>query len=535
MKEMKFMGRAAMVSLMAALLVSACSNSDGKSNDAQSTATPSSSPKESSTVKPQEKLTLNWFVPAPANANLPSADKDFVLKKIEEKFNVQLKLSYMVLGTDYNNKINALLASDPPDMWRDGNSDGGQRYVQEGLIAQMSDFSNPTTMPNYYKYWVSEETVKRNQFEGQDMRRPVPYSKATYRTYYIRKDWLDKLGLQMPTTYEQYVDVLKAFTFNDPDGNGKQDTYGFTTSGNGTNLGYDWPEMIKADLTFSLFIENNSIVDSITSPRMAGVLDDVAKLMNDKVIDPDWYLNTDQQRQQKAVQGKVGVLLGTTANFAFDNNQQGIQYRTKQLIPNADWEPFTMFPNKPLGTKPGPGSPFLVSKQVAEKSPEKVKRSMEILDWLASEEGFLLTHFGEAGKHYTREGNSIKLNTDLFAKEVVQQGDFLKIWSFFTPEEPFVYGLTLVNPAETDRDRKIAEYIRSIPANPALGTSLISPEGFDLAGFRKRMNELLSKAVFDDKSGKNWPQYREELMTKYKGTELFESYNESLRKAGIIR
>ena len=42
----------------------------------------------------------------------------------------------------------------------------------------------------------------------------------------VRKDWLDKLGLAAPTTLDELYDVLYAFTYNDPDGNGKNDTYG---------------------------------------------------------------------------------------------------------------------------------------------------------------------------------------------------------------------------------------------------------------------------------------------------------------------
>ena len=41
-----------------------------------------------------------------------------------------------------------------------------------------------------------------------------------------RKDWLDKLGLQVPTTLDEYAKVANAMTFKDPDGNGKADTYG---------------------------------------------------------------------------------------------------------------------------------------------------------------------------------------------------------------------------------------------------------------------------------------------------------------------
>ncbi len=47
----------------------------------------------------------------------------------------------------------------------------------------------------------------------------------------IRQDWLDKLGLDAPTTMDEFEKVIKAFTEEDPDGNGKADTYGFTYAG----------------------------------------------------------------------------------------------------------------------------------------------------------------------------------------------------------------------------------------------------------------------------------------------------------------
>lgn len=41
-----------------------------------------------------------------------------------------------------------------------------------------------------------------------------------------RLDWLQKLGLKEPTDWESFCDMLYAFTFNDPDGNGVDDTVG---------------------------------------------------------------------------------------------------------------------------------------------------------------------------------------------------------------------------------------------------------------------------------------------------------------------
>lgn len=43
---------------------------------------------------------------------------------------------------------------------------------------------------------------------------------------WIRKDWLDKLGLSLPDTFDDVVEIARAFKHNDPDGNGKNDTWG---------------------------------------------------------------------------------------------------------------------------------------------------------------------------------------------------------------------------------------------------------------------------------------------------------------------
>lgn len=43
----------------------------------------------------------------------------------------------------------------------------------------------------------------------------------------VRREWLERLGLEKPTTWEQAFEVWRAFTFDDPDGNGKDDTFGY--------------------------------------------------------------------------------------------------------------------------------------------------------------------------------------------------------------------------------------------------------------------------------------------------------------------
>src|SRR2546423_8875033 len=64
----------------------------------------------------------------------------------------------------------------------------------------------------------------------------IPFS-AQANLLFIRKDWLTKLGLSEPKTWDDVATVAKAFTTQDPDGNGKADTYGIDVPGS-TQRGY---------------------------------------------------------------------------------------------------------------------------------------------------------------------------------------------------------------------------------------------------------------------------------------------------------
>jgi multiple sugar transport system substrate-binding protein len=62
----------------------------------------------------------------------------------------------------------------------------------------------------------------------------IPYSRQAM-TLMIRKDWLKKLGLEAPTTWQEMLDVAEAFATEDPDRDGKPDTYGMVAPGSAQN------------------------------------------------------------------------------------------------------------------------------------------------------------------------------------------------------------------------------------------------------------------------------------------------------------
>ncbi|MDF2671487.1 MAG: hypothetical protein K0R67_3793, partial [Paenibacillus sp.] len=104
------------LSLAAVLVLSAC----GTKTEEQGTDSPKTSTGPTSSSAPQrEKLTLNFMTTVPTNtSSLPSGDKDFIRKTLEEKFNVELKMDYSVLGEEFSTKLNLkLTAGDAPDLF----------------------------------------------------------------------------------------------------------------------------------------------------------------------------------------------------------------------------------------------------------------------------------------------------------------------------------------------------------------------------------------------------------------------------------
>ncbi|WP_409341691.1 hypothetical protein [Paenibacillus sp. MBLB4367] len=518
--------------LLISLAVTGCSSTKNDDKGAASSS-PSASGSASPAPAKSEKLTLSWFVNAPNNYALPPKEKDFIKKAIDEKFNVDLQMTHMQIGDEYTNKMNLLVAGgNTPDMFMiDGVA--SNKYILDGVPMDMTNYVTPKMMPNYFK-WVKEDELKRYQIQDVFKRAPIPFPKQQYVSYYVRKDWLDKLGLKVPETYDDMINVMKAFTEKDPDGNGKNDTFGFTTAGGGTTVSMEWPEYGKNGLVAGFILDNGKFIDSQSDIRVGKVMDDIRNVLSMKIVDPDWFLQKAPENVNKAAAGKAGIVYGATKDFAFDNGANSVQKKTKDILKDdkakadkVDWQPFHPFASAGVGYEALPGNPFLFS---AKTTDAKIKRSIEILDWLASEEGFLLTHYGQSGVHYTKEGNKVKINAETYKKDILDQGNFAAIYAFFTPDEPKVLGLEKIDPNETDRDREVVKKITSYKYVQSLGTNVSPPTGLDLGAFRTQMRKVVSKMLLEDKDSSGWPAYRQELMGKYKGKDIFDSYAQQISK-----
>ncbi|WP_127585936.1 extracellular solute-binding protein [Paenibacillus koleovorans] len=532
---MKWLKTLLIGSMAGTLALTGCS-SGGSKDGAGASATPSSSSSSApqGTAK-QEKLKLSFFLYGANNAVLPSGQEDFVRAKIEEKFNVELVVENMTASTERKTKLTARIASgsDAPDLFLVSGTESGE-FITQGVVADLSAYLKPDKMPNYFK-WVTSEELGRFQIPKNFNRAPIPVAPNSYPSYWIRKDWLDKLNLKVPTSYEELTSVMQAFSKNDPDGNGKPDTYGYSQAGNGTNVLAYAPQFKKHGLIGGAFLDkDNNLHDVYSDPKMGAVLDDLRAWIKDGLVDPDWFLSNAAKVKEKFEQGRIGMVWLNDARIdGFESTPGNYATNLKKIVPTAQIIPIHPFPGTPNWVGNLPNTAFLVNKATADKEPAKVQRIMQILDWLASEEGYLLTHYGIQNKHYTKTGNKIVLNPDTFKAEIVNKGNFLSVWGFMTPEYPSKLNMEVEDPALTENDRQALKTIGSWPNAQGFGTSVVPPAGVNLADFRTPLYKAHATLLFDEKDASKWPSIREELLTKYKGREIFEAYVQQMRAVGI--
>lgn len=107
-------------------------------------------------------------------------------------------------------------------------------YANTGVLADITDVLEEYASDELKEYLYSDGglAMQNVTIDGRVYGLPVLGSNFdSIPLMFIRQDWLDRLGLEMPTTMEELKAVAHAFTYDDPDGNGKDDTYGLALNG----------------------------------------------------------------------------------------------------------------------------------------------------------------------------------------------------------------------------------------------------------------------------------------------------------------
>ncbi|WJH32749.1 hypothetical protein N6H14_21045 [Paenibacillus sp. CC-CFT747] len=217
-------------------------------------------------------------------------------------------------------------------------------------------------------------------------------------TTLLRKDWLDKLGLKPPKTLEEYITVMKAFTHNDPDGNGKNDTYGLAGDNYYRSLvpffyayGVDPDNFMK--------MPDGSVKFGSALPQVKTVLGILRDLYKDGVMDPRMttIANSDNTKvDQIIVSGKVGSIYRFVSYL---NPSYPATQSFKANNPTGEWlaiDPVT----GPDGFGADQPDPQIGWCYLLVTNTGKVDDAVKVLNEMATPDTFALINYGKKEEHY---------------------------------------------------------------------------------------------------------------------------------------
>jgi putative aldouronate transport system substrate-binding protein len=233
-----------MVLLAAAMVsVTACSSKPSKQEAGSQPTSSQSAVADDPFGKYAKPATLNVAYsvdPSFKSSKGETLEKNVWKTAIKDHLNIDLKIAWQVANTNFDQKMNLAIASnDLPDAMIVNQVQLNQ-MVKAGEIEDLTDAYAKFASPAVKRIVDSTKGLAMSQvtFDGKMMAVPS-VTAEDYSWLWIRKDWLDKLGLQPPKTIDDLEKVAKAFVEQDPDGNNKADTIGLSA---GTGLYNDFTQ-----------------------------------------------------------------------------------------------------------------------------------------------------------------------------------------------------------------------------------------------------------------------------------------------------
>lgn len=179
-------------------------------------------------------------------------------------------------------------------------------YAAEGALWDMTDAWKNSTM--YQNERTKKNVVEGNMLDGRLY--GLSLSSGGGCVTYIRQKWLDNLGLSVPTTYDEYIQILDAFVNNDPDGDGVKDTFGVSAAGFiGNEAPYTnyLPEFYQDAFPSFYQKEDGQWVDGFTEDAMKGAIERLQDAYKKGYIDPESLTNATSNCRTKFAEGQFGV------------------------------------------------------------------------------------------------------------------------------------------------------------------------------------------------------------------------------------
>ncbi len=372
-----------------------------------------------------------WYGPTYGEAG-PVPSDWFGYDLIKEKLGINLVLTS--LPTDSKSQTERIIQAGNQNKLPDifcTTGDALTDLMKKDLVAPVEVLYD--LMPVRTAHMYDEYSRKVFSAGGHSYALAQPGSISRNEGILIRKDWLDKLNLSVPVTLDDYLEVMRAFTLRDPDGNGKNDTFGYGAyievrreeEGLGRKFqpffgafGVEGTYSLQKKAEDTVIDGGNGLMMSIAADPNVGpgltvykapyydALSFVRLMVSEKLIDPNWiaYSKDDFRRAWKS--GRFGIMREQNAAFALEANYTPFDNN----FPEGQWIVIDP-PKGPEGySSVGPYTEaghrlYAVSKKAQDE--KKLGAIARLLEWMSCEEGYHSLGYGRKNINYTIDSKGL--------------------------------------------------------------------------------------------------------------------------------
>lgn len=282
------------------------------------------------------------------NSNLPDGEtyeNNAYTRLLNERLNVQNQDVFEAMDEQYTDSVTMVIAqNDLPDVMIVEDLDELQYLVDNDMIADLTDSYNncmSDTIKNIYGSY-GRDILDVVTFGGKIMAIPETNISDGPNLIWLRKDWMDALGLSAPRTLSDVEEIIRQFKEKDPGHNGAGNTVGLVCD---TSLcgGCGYSSEYTLDIIFAaygafpkqwIYDEDGNVVYGSVQPETKEALAHIHELYKEGILDQDFLMRTSSNLIELIVDGQCGSFFGPW--WAPNNPLMQAVEQNK----DAEWQPY---------------------------------------------------------------------------------------------------------------------------------------------------------------------------------------------------
>lgn len=280
------------------------------------------------------------------NSNLPEGEtyeNNAYTRYLKKILNVQNKNIFMESEEGYDEALNILVKDrNLPDIFLVSDRETLEELVENDLIEDLTDVYKSCASDRIREMYegYGDELLESGTFDGKLLALPETAIDHGPQLLWLRRDWIEQLGLTEPETLEDAFSVIQAFQENRMGAEGDEEPVGLVCD---PGLVGTVSTSYSMDAIFENFgaypeqwIRNpeGEIVYGSLTEETKNALSCLHDLYSRGILDPDFALRAQNNIRDLVVEGKCGAFFGL---WWTPNNPLMDEYRQNK---DADWQPY---------------------------------------------------------------------------------------------------------------------------------------------------------------------------------------------------